>query len=1737
MRKSLLLKVLLPIFGTVIALGPVLVAPQASETAFAAQEPAESPPPPDHAASGILPIKPGYLTESHTSGHFTVWYTLDSANHPNDALDSKGQAERVAQNLNDAWDFFVDHGYRDPKSDSGHVNVHVYDVPYLGQTWSGWHVIEIDADFVRDDDLNETMATPGHELYHRVQYQYDASENDFMKEGSAKWVEDTLTTDLDNDPLSQYMARVSNLLGSPGDTLTSRSYDAALFWKYFSEQFGNTSREPDVGLDAARKVWEKADNDSNGWKPGPNNIDAFEDMLDDEGSSRDFEDVYADFAVANYGTSLDHDTVPATFRYIDDNDTHTPYPDVHKATSNDVSPGKKVEHKNQSLDKWSSRYHILRPASTCGRINVDLDGSHFLFWATRFSHNIVATKSDDWLEHWHKTDEDFKKSFVNQGYDEVAVIVSALANSGKYTLKADCEPIAVEIAYPTTAKVAHVGSPDRPKKLLARVQVTADGEFVPGLEKGDFEVKVGGLSGTVLSLGTVQGEYWLVLQPPDQSAEGVHSLEVKVDDVADSEDESVRYGKQGNADIVLVIDRSGSMSGNYIAAAKNAAVQFVDLVSDDDMIGVTSFNSSAMTNFALAPATPTNRTAAQAAINAISASGGTSIGAGLVDGRDQLTGGGDPAHVQAMVLLSDGFENATPNVDSVLPSVIDAGITVHTVSLGPNSDEALLQQIASETGGTYHQVGGALIAMSIEGGELADIYNAIANAILGAESVHQSSGQLDAYAAASETVGLDYSTTTASFRTGWAGTTSTISVTLESPSGALIPPGTSLPDVEYSEGAGYSVFRLSNPAPGDWAVHLVETSGVSTAYNLQVSAQTDLNALPLQGQSSVLQGQSYPILMSLAEEDIITGATVYAVIETPPVEPGDPWILGQLMADEPVPLVEPTAMEASNRIPPQVYTVTLFDDGLHDDGASDDGLYGAPFTATSRLGSYDVSLHASGASPGGGAFERFSQMSFYVESDADDDGDGLPNGWETLHGLNPANFIDAYRDPDLDGLLSFLEFMYGTSPTVSDTDGGGENDGSEVGLGMDPLSSTDDAVGEIRLVVADEQTDSVTLAMAGYQDYDHWMVYRSENPQTDFHLIEDNAVPGDYVDSGVVQDQTYYYLVQAVTADEHVTATSSRVSARPRGDTEAPLGGILIDDGAPTTWDVDVLLSLDASDDTTEMRLSNNPRFDGSNWEPFARTRSWTIEGIEGLNIVYVEFRDGAGNVSFVYVDGIEFSVSPLIQRALLPTVFRGASSAGQGAVQQIAPTSPLEEREHLAAATAEISPYTLTAPVTDGEAGSQTAALPLSGPPTNLCGSITTDTTLDDATSGYLVTCDVVVEAGVELTLMPGVFLRFENGTGLTVNGTLTAQGERGFPVIFVSASSPPQPGSWRGLRIMENGQATLNDVVVRHHQIAVYGYRSLISIADSLLLEGSQYSLYLDGAQAEAQRSWLAFQQQDAMQLINGTRLELQDSAVFHNGGYPIRLRSWDNDLVLSGTNSLEGSLYDLIALEGGYVNTDAHLPSAPVAFAVLNDVTVASGATLTLESGSVLKFGYHDGMIVYGQLIAEGSSSQPIIFTSEQETPSAGYWDGIQVGSSSYPAASATLNYTTIEYGGYNNANLYLYDASSTVTNSRIRYSSNHGIQVRGTSAPTIQGCDIVNNAYGLHFYSPTGNPSIHMNNIEGNSSYGAYNNSSNMIDLEDNWWGNSSGPYHSSNPGGSGETVSDYIDFEPWSTSPY
>jgi len=74
-------------------------------------------------------------------------------------------------------------------------------------------------------------------------------------------------------------------------------------------------------------------------------------------------------------------------------------------------------------------------------------------------------------------------------------------------------------------------------------------------------------------------------------------------------------------------------------------------------------------------------------------------------------------------------------------------------------------------------------------------------------------------------------------------------------------------------------------------------------------------------------------------------------------------------------------------------------------------------------------------------------------TDPDSDDDGMPDDWETAHGL-VVGINDSLLDADSDGLANVDEYLRDTDPQEEDSDGDGFSDGAEVSAGTNPLNAT-----------------------------------------------------------------------------------------------------------------------------------------------------------------------------------------------------------------------------------------------------------------------------------------------------------------------------------------------------------------------------------------------------------------------------------------------------------------------------------------------------------------------------------------------------------------------------------------------------------------------------------------------------------------------------------------------------------
>ncbi len=150
--------------------------------------------------------------------------------------------------------------------------------------------------------------------------------------------------------------------------------------------------------------------------------------------------------------------------------------------------------------------------------------------------------------------------------------------------------------------------------------------------------------------------------------------------------------------MVLVIDKSGSMSGQPIVLARQAARAAAELLSGRDYIGVVGFDSNPQIVCDLTSAG--NRNQVADSIDSLQASGGTDLYPAMVAARDMLASA--PAKIKHVICMTDG-QTSESNLLALTQEMADAGMTVSSVALGEGSARALLSSIAETGKGRYYE--------------------------------------------------------------------------------------------------------------------------------------------------------------------------------------------------------------------------------------------------------------------------------------------------------------------------------------------------------------------------------------------------------------------------------------------------------------------------------------------------------------------------------------------------------------------------------------------------------------------------------------------------------------------------------------------------------------------------------------------------------------------------------------------------------------------------------------------------------------------------------------------------------------------------------------------------------------------------------------------------------------------------------------------------------------------------
>lgn len=168
--------------------------------------------------------------------------------------------------------------------------------------------------------------------------------------------------------------------------------------------------------------------------------------------------------------------------------------------------------------------------------------------------------------------------------------------------------------------------------------------------------------------------------------------------------------------LVMLIDTSGSMDGAKMRNVRTAAAQFVDQMSDEDLITLIAFSTFPFVIHEQQLIGPARQRVVQS-IEGLRADGDTSLYDAIGLAGEIIDRTSSPAAANAMVVLTDGVDTISSNYqfDQELIDTASAnGTTVFTVAYGNDADEEVLENLALQANGNYFQGDEANIAIIYE---------------------------------------------------------------------------------------------------------------------------------------------------------------------------------------------------------------------------------------------------------------------------------------------------------------------------------------------------------------------------------------------------------------------------------------------------------------------------------------------------------------------------------------------------------------------------------------------------------------------------------------------------------------------------------------------------------------------------------------------------------------------------------------------------------------------------------------------------------------------------------------------------------------------------------------------------------------------------------------------------------------------------------------------------------------
>jgi hypothetical protein len=392
-------------------------------------------------------------------------------------------------------------------------------------------------------------------------------------------------------------------------------------------------------------------------------------------------------------------------------------------------------------------------------------------------------------------------------------------------------------------------------------------------------------------------------------------------------------------------------------------------------------------------------------------------------------------------------------------------------------------------------------------------------------------------------------------------------------------------------------------------------------------------------------------------------------------------------------------------------------------------------------------------------------------------------------------------------------------------------------------------------------------------------------------------------------------------------------------------------------------------------------------------------------------------------------------------------------------------------------------------------------------------------------------INSGTKITVPAGMVFKSPYNSFFYVNGGIKVNGTALKPVIFTHESDDTY-GNPKDSN--EDGDLSKPNINSSYYGIDFADISNDSSYVTNAIFKYQHAGVNLQQASPRIANS--TFEKCNWGVVLRGVSAPKVDTCQFNNLVYSpiiISLVSYPSSTV---ANTISGSTYKAIGVLSEELVQDVTLTKKN--FAGINNIpyyfsgnyTIGTSVVLTVSPGVVCKFNTWANLLVKRGLMAIGGSAadSTIVFTSIADD----YYGG---DSNSDAKASAPGGYYTSWRG-------ILFDNQALDNLCQLKYcvikwagySGNESAITTESASPTILYCHITDNKNGIRATGAS-NPLINYSDIYNNDDYGVNNvNPSYTINARYNYWGSNTGPTHASNPGGTGDKVSDYVDYSGFVT---